>query len=411
MKKLFKTVLLFVLTVIAASAFAASASALSFDSENQWQTDKSVTLWSKKEYEGSSKEFGIGEYPSVDFFSMSIEIPQEYIVYAYSGENFTGDEYVFSDSQKSYLRYDFGIGVTFIKGIKSMKVGIIESEAIDITALDDAKKNQIMIDYAPRIWMAEGEPYGAASLEFVYDRFERVADDDGQYRLVMKDEMSSPFEIIDLFYGDHENSAAYAFWIEKDGGYIDISYFQYCPFDSGKYIWLLNCMVGAHPGDWEHFTIRFITYEKNGRQYMRPVKAAFPAHTFAVVESWETLEKYDDTHSEIYCAAGSHGMYPHAGDHVYTDVIILKLVDECSKGEAWDLWKPGKLETFEHVPMEGSRALAGSKWAEAFGYDVKNPDGIAVHFWGDKSSFPPFFNGGPEGPQYKSELKSETAFK
>lgn len=387
------------------------ASAASLDSSLQYQTENRVALWSKKDYEGTSTEFGIGEFPEISFRSKSISIPQEYVVYAYSKENFEGEEYVFYDSQSAYLRYDFGLGLTYIKGIKSMKVALIESEVIDITELDDEKMNQIMLDYAPRIWMAEGEVYGAVSLDFVYENFNRVQDDNGEHRLEMKAEMNSPFEIIDLFYGDQENSKGYAFWIEKKGNYIDISYFQYCPFDSGKYIWLLDSMVGAHPGDWEHFTLRFLTYEEDGCTYMRPVKAAFPAHTFAMVESWENLEKYDATHCEIYCAAGTHGMYPHAGDHVYVDLLIVQLVDECSKGEAWDLWNPDKLETFEHTPKVGSRALAGSKWADAFSYDIENPDSIAVKCWGDRSSFPPFLNGGPEGPQYKSELNSTTAFK
>lgn len=411
-KYLLKISLILMLFLCTVSAPSIYSSALSLDSENQFQTESRVTLWSKKDYEGKNAEFGIGEYSEVNFRSKSINVPQEYIVYAYSKENFEGKEYILSDSQSAYLRYDFGLGFTYIRGIKSMKVCLIESDEIDITDIDDTKKNQIMIDYAPRIWMAEGEVYGAASLDFVFENFELINDDNGDNRLIMKDEMKSPFDIIDVFYGDHENSEAYAFWIEKDNNYVDISYFQYCPFDSGKYIWLINRMAGAHAGDWEHFTLRFLTYEKNGRTYMRPIKAAFPAHTFAVVESWETLEKYDSTHCEIYCAEGSHGMYPHAGTHVYVDLSpIIQLKDPCSKGEAWDLWKPDKLETFEHIPAKSCRALAGSEWAEVFSYDTDNPNSIAVKYWGDKATAAPFFNGGPQGPQFKTELKSKTVFK
>lgn len=421
MNKLLKILSAFTVFMCAVTVFCIGASALSFDTALQQQSDKTVSLCSKKDYEGETKEFGIGEYPEVDFRSKSILIPEEYTVFAYSEENFKGTEYILNQSQSAYLRFDFGVGLTFIKGIKSMKIGIIESEEIDITNVDDAKKNKIMIDYAPRIFMAEGEVYGAASMDFVYENFDRVADDNGAYRLVMKDKMDHPWQIIDLFYGDHENSEAYAFWIEKEGGYVDITYFQYCPFDSGKYIWLIGCMAGAHAGDWEHFTIRFITYEKDGREYMRPVKAAFPAHTFAMIESWEDLEMYDDIHCQIYCAAGSHGMYPHVGDHAYLDLgPIFRLVDSCSKGEAWDLWEEGKLETFEHIAIPedaenygnaGSRALAGSEWADCFSYDVTDPDGLAVHYWGNESWVPPFFNGGPTGPQFKTELYSPTAFK
>lgn len=417
MLKLFAAVTVFLCAV---TVLCIGANAISYNPDLQQQTDKYVGLYSKKDYEGEAREFGTGEYADVDFGSKSILIPQEYTVIAYSEKNFEGREYILNDSQSAYFRFDFGLGFTYIKGIKSMKVGLIESEEIDITDIDDAQKNQIMIDYAPRVYMAEGEVYGAASMDFVYEKFNRVADDSGIHRMVMKDEMKHPWEIIDLFYGDHENSEAYAFWIEKEGGYIDISYFQYCPFDSGKYIWLIGCMAGAHAGDWEHFTIRFITYEKDGREYMRPVKAAFPAHTFAMIESWEDLEKYDPTHCQIYCAAGSHGMYPHVGDHAYLDLgPVFQLVDSCTKGEPWDLWEKGRLATFEHTVPDfssdeipaGCRALAGSEWADCFSYDVENPDGLAVYYWGDKSWVPPFFNGGPTGPQYKTELTSKTAFK
>lgn len=421
MNKKLKILAFVTVFLCAVTVFIASANALSYDTSLQAQSDKKVELYSKKEYEGKIKEFGIGEYADVDFRSRSISIPTEYTVIAYSEKNFEGKEYVLNESQSSYFRFEFGVGLTYIRGIKSMKVGLIESEEIDITYLDDAKKNRIMIDYAPRVYMAENEPYGAASMDFVYDRFDRVADDNGAYRLVMKDEMKHPWEIINLFYGDHENSEAYAFWIEKEGGYVDVSYFQYCPFDSGKYIWLIGCMAGAHAGDWEHFTIRFMTYERNGREYMRPVKAAFPAHTFAMIVSWEDLEMYDDKHCQIYCAAGSHGMYPHVGDHAYLDLgLVFRLVDSCTKGEPWDLWEEDKLATFEHkIPdfeseeeiPEGCRALNGSEWADCFSYDVFNPDGLAVRYWGDESWVPPFFNGGPTGPQYKTELTSQTAFK
>ncbi|MBQ2904933.1 MAG: Vps62-related protein [Clostridia bacterium] len=421
MNKLLRYLLTVTVFLCAVTVLCTGASAVSFDPMLQSQSNKAVELYSKKEYEGNAAEFGIGEYADVDFRSKSISIPTEYTVIAYSEKNFEGREYVLNESQSSYLRFEFGVGLTYIKGIKSMKVGLIESDEIDITDIDDAKKNQIMIDYAPRVYMAEGEPYGTASMDFVYERFDRVADDNGVYRLVMKDEMKHPWEIIDLFYGDHENSEAYAFWIEKEGGYIDISYFQYCPFDSGKYIWLIGCMAGAHAGDWEHFTIRFMTYERNGREYMRPVKAAFPAHTFAMIESWEDLEMFDPTHCAIYCAAGSHGMYPHVGDHAYLDLgPIFRLVDSCTKGEPWDLWETDKLATFEHtVPdledeeeiPEGCRALNGSEWADCFSYDVFDPDGLAVRYWGDESWVPPFFNGGPTGPQYKTELTNTTAFK
>ena len=411
MKKALKVMITVVMLVAVAALADFSASALSYDSALQYQTESKVTLWSKKEYKGESKELGIGEYPSVDFRAGSITVPQEYAVYAYSEENFGGEEYYLNDSVDKLFSINIHNGITYYKNFKSFKVGLIESEAIDITKLSDSKKNRIMTDYAPRIHMAQGDPYEAVSMDWTFEHFDRVMDSEGKSRIVMKEKIDGPFDICETFYGDQDSAAAYAFWVEKDNDYVDIVYFVYCSYDSGKHIWLINSMVGGHPGDWEHFTLRFLTYEENGKKYMRPVKTAFAAHTFAEIETWEDLEMYDDTHCTIYCAAGTHGLYPHTGTYTYMNFVVVQLKDECSKGKEWDLWLPEKLETFELVPEESCRALAGSKWAEAFSYDVENPDSLATLYWGNESSYPPFMNGGPQGPQFKTEMTSKTSFK
>ena len=411
MKKFFRfAATVAVLTVIVAFADF-SASALSFDGDLQYQTESSVTLWSKKEYKGKSLELGIGEYSSVDFRARSISVPQEYAVYAYSEENFGGEEYFLNDSVDKFFKISLTDGITRIKKIKSIRVGLIESDAVDITGLNDELKNQIMIDYAPRIHMAQGDPYEAVSMDWTFEHFDRIMDSKGDSRLVMKEKIDGPHDICETFYGDQESAVAYAFWVEKENNYVDIVYFIYCSYDSGKHIWLVNNMVGGHPGDWEHFTLRFLTYEENGKKYMRPVKTAFAAHTFAEIETWEELEMFDKTHCTIYCAAGTHGLYPHTGTYTYMNFIVVKLQDKCSVGEAWDLWLPNKLETFELVPEESCRALAGSKWASLFSYDVENPDSLATLYWGNEAEYPPFMNSGPQGPQFKTEMTSKTSFK
>lgn len=411
MKKLLKISLFAVMAFSVIFAANVCANALSFDPDMQYQTENLVTLWSKKEYEGNSEKLGIGEYAAVDFRAKSISVPQEYVVYAYSEENFEGTEYVFNDSVEKFFSFSLTDGFFVVKDIKSLRVALIESEAVDITALNDELKNQLMIDYAPRIHMAQGDPYEAVSMDWTFEKFDRVMDKNGDSRLVMKEKIDGPFDICETFYGDQDSAAAYAFWVEKDNNYVDFVYFIYCSYDSGKYIWLVNSMVGGHPGDWEHFTLRFLKYEEGGKTYLRPVKSAFAAHTFAEIATWEELEMHDETHSRIYCAAGTHGLYPHTGTYTYMNFVVVKLQDVCSEGEAWDLWEEGRLETFELVPEESCRALAGSKWAEAFSYDVENPDSLATLYWGNESSYPPFMNGGPQGPQFKTEMTSKSSFK
>ncbi len=411
MKKILKIVLIAALLITVVALAELSASALSFDADLQYQTESRVTVWTRKEYKGESERLGIGEYPAVDFRIKSITVPQEYVVYAYSEENFEGDEYIFNDSVDKMFKISLTDGITLIRKIKSIKVGLIESNAVDISGLDDEMKNKIMTNYSPRIHMAQGDNYKAVSMDWTFEHFDRVMDSEGKSRLVMKEKIDGPHDICETFYGDQETAVAYAFWVEKDNNYVDIVYFIYCPYDSGKYIWLVNNMVGGHPGDWEHFTLRFLKYKENGKEYLRPVKTAFAAHTFAEIETWEDLEMYDGTHCTIYCAEGTHGLYPHIGTYVYMNFVVVQLKDVCSKGEEWDLWLPGKLETFELVPKKSCRALAGSKWASAFSYDVENPESLATLYWGNESSYPPFMNGGPQGPQFKTEMTSKSSFK
>ncbi len=411
MKKYFKLTLItgFMLCILSSTLIFAGA--ISFDSELQYQTESVVTAWSKKEYKGTSYELGIGEYGKIDFKIKSITVPQEYVVYAYSKENFEGTEYIFNDSVEKMFRISLTDGLFHVKKIKSIKVALIESEAVDVTDIDDEMKNQIMIDYAPRIHMAVDDPYEAVSMDWTFEKFDRVIDSEGYSRIVMKEKVDGPHDICQTFYGDQDTAVAYAFWVEKDNNYVDIVYFVFCSYDSGKFIWLLNNMVGGHPGDWEHFTLRFLRYEKDGRVYLRPVKSAFAAHTFAEIATWEELEMHDETHCRIYCAAGTHGLYPHTGTYTYMNFIVVKLQDECSAGPVWDLWQPGKLETFELIPEKSCRALAGSKWAEAFRYDIENPDSLATFYWGNEAEYPPFMNSGPQGPQFKTEMTSISSFK
>ena len=143
MKKLFKIMLTAILLIFSSVLLNVSASALSFYSALQYQTESTVTLWSKKDYEGESKQLGIGEYADIDFSVKSITVPQEYAVFAYSEKNFEGTEYYFNDSVDKLLKLSLTDGLFYVEDIRSIKIALIESESVDITDLDDEKKNNI----------------------------------------------------------------------------------------------------------------------------------------------------------------------------------------------------------------------------------------------------------------------------
>ena len=203
------------------------AYAVSFDSGLQYQTENMVVLWDKNDYGGESQIIGIGECSSVDFKVRSITVPQEYVVYAYSEENFSGEEYILKDSIDKLFNISIHNGITYYKNFRSFKVGLIESDAVDITELDDEKKNTIMTEFAPRIHMADGDPYEAVSMDWTFEHFDSVMDSNGDSRLVMKEKIDGPFDICETFYGEQETAAAYAFWVEKENNYVDIVYFIY----------------------------------------------------------------------------------------------------------------------------------------------------------------------------------------
>ena len=68
MKKLFKIMLTAILLIFASVLLNVSASALSFDSALQYQTESIVTLWSKKNYEERLVDDGIGDVDSPFMF-------------------------------------------------------------------------------------------------------------------------------------------------------------------------------------------------------------------------------------------------------------------------------------------------------------------------------------------------------
>lgn len=123
----------------------------------------------------------------------------------------------------------------------------------------------------------------------------------------------------------------YAFWVDQGRGIVDIWYWTFYPFNFGKPVGPFG-VLGNHVADWERFTVRTI----NGT----PVSADYNSHTggrFAAGTSrWVDVPLIDDR-PVAYAAAGSHGIWPSPGDHVYANVLNFKLVDVTDDlGPIWD---------------------------------------------------------------------------
>ena len=54
----------------------------------------------------------------------------------------------------------------------------------------------------------------------------------------------------------------------------------------------------------------------------------------------KSLAMHGGTHAVVYCAKGSHGMWPDPGRHVYTKIPNGDtLIDEASSGLNWYIWE------------------------------------------------------------------------
>lgn len=351
--------------------------------------------------ENNYDEFNIGEYPSVSYKDFKLYVDGGYELHTYSKENFCGTEnvYVYSSLSKG----NFNI---IEDEIKSIKILPIESEAITYGELDNNKKAELLNTFAPRIWWAKDERFFATSVEDAADNMKRVMTD-SDYRYII-DELDNPKYMNDYLYGNPDKAKAYAFAIEKEEKYLDLSYFVFTPYNKSKEI--LGMEFGNHIGDWEHITIRLMKENANNSIYWRPIIVCYSAHDFINCYSWNDVEKIDTTHPAAYTALGSHGMWSTEGRHVYVNAFVVKLTDECSQGTAWDLWQNNTLETYSYDCLNHKgNGIGNSKWNDCFDFNYYDENSNAVCRWGNYSYCPPIciypsLSGGPTGPQHKQEL-------
>lgn len=351
--------------------------------------------------ENNYDEFDAGEYPSVSYEDFKLYVDGGYELHTYSKENFGGTEniYVYSTLSK-------GNFYAIEDKIKSIKILPIESEAVSHGEIDDNKKAELLNAFAPRIWWAEEERFFATSVEDAADNMKRVKTD-SDYRYIIT-QLDDPKYMSDYLYGNLDKAKAYAFAIEKEQKYLDLSYFVFTPYNKSKEI--LGMEFGNHIGDWEHITVRLMKENINNAVSWRPIIVCYSAHDFVNCYSWNDVEKIGSTHPVAFTAAGSHGMWSTEGKHVYINALVVKLTDECSRGTAWDLWEKNALETYSYDSLSHTgHGIGSSKWNDCFNLNYYDENSNAVCRWGNYGYYPPIciypsLSGGPTGPQHKQEL-------
>lgn len=337
------------------------------------------------------EEYDVGEYPSVNQEIVDLYLDGGYKMTIYGEENFAGDEKVIAYTG------------TYSGLVGSMKIEEVHTDGIRADSLTDEVKYELLKTFAPRIWWDKDEEFFAATIEEADSNMSRVMSNIG-YTYVLED-LDKPDYMCDYLYGDRDNAKAYAFAVEKEYKYLDLSYFVFTPYNKSKEI--LGRRFGNHIGDWEHITVRLMKYDDNGHTYYRPVIAEYSAHSFKNYIAWDELQIINGTHPVAYTAQGSHGMWKDAGTHVYINAYIAKLTDECSEGTSWDLWEENQMETYSYDALNHTgKGIGKSIWSSAFDLDYYNEDSMCVTNWGNRGWYPPIqlypqLQNGPGGPQQK----------
>lgn len=345
-------------------------------------------------------EYSVGEYPEIDTEIVDLYIEGGYKVTVYEKKNFKGDS--------KTLAYTG----TYEGAVGSMKIAKIQSEGIEVDELTDDVKADLLKTFAPRIWWAEDEEYYACTVETVKENMSRVMSNNGYVYVV--EELDNPFFRSEYLYGSKTDAKAYAFAVEKEFKYLDLTYFIFTPYNKAKEI--LGIEFGNHIGDWEHVSVRLAPYTENGKTYYRPVIAEFSAHSFRNYYAWDEVQTVEETHPVVYTAEGSHGMWKDSGVHVYVDAVVVKLTDDCNEGYAWDLWKDGAVETYSYDALtQTGKGVGGSEWNTCFDVDFYNPDSDSVSRWGNRGWNAPAqiyanLTSGPGGPQYKQVIYNYYTF-
>lgn len=375
-----------------------------------------VTVYVDTDYKGSSQELNVGQV-DIDVLESgigndemsSIRIAQGYQVTLYTNSGFAGNPVVLTQDELDFE--ELGINDE-VSSLKIEQINPVDDTCIQISGLTDAEKVQIMQNYAPRIWHAQGEVYYPSSVEYALPYLTRTWDEsNGYYYYTTTEPLENPDSKLAYFSGDIATARCYAFWVEKDYNNVDISYFQYCPYDLGKTV--LGMEFGNHVSDWEHITVRFAKFTYDGVDYLKPIQVKYPSHSFSYAYTWEEVDKVQGTHVVGYSAKGSHGMWKAPGEYEYMNIVVAKLTDVCSAGSAWDTWTC--LDTYEYSAQEKTgRGLGATQWKSYFDIDYQNPDSLSVYRWGNKKNGSVFgqdmLADGPSGPQEKNALSDYVVF-
>ena len=273
--------------------------------------------------------------------------------------------------------------------------------------LSESQKADFITTYAPRVWLSgpdsvhsTGEPYFPSPVEFSFQHNRRIwePDDHDNWWLYTYEDMDSPSDVLDYFHGcdgdpcQLSDVPVYAFWDEVFliGGeltddVVDLIYFFWFPYNRGKSC--AGTTWGHHVGDWEHISIRLVLEwdDESGQWNYTPYQIYLSRHKAKHSEllSWDVIEKVS-THSIVYAAWGSHGIWDKPGKNHY-DTKVCELYDWTGDGTSWDTWQ--YVEAYDYDTKTGLISNAWPTWMskayddERLGYT--DPASGPIERWGN----------------------------
>ena len=363
-----------------------------------------VVAYGNDDFAGPIQTFSVGNY-NMDKLSFNdamsaIKIKPGYKVTLYSNENFSGNSLVLN-GDNNLEASNFNDVVSSLKVETTDLSNVIDSTSFAVSNINDPSvQADILKKFAPRIYVANNEKYNPSSIEFIEPYMNRVIlADTGKPAYYTKEALTSSDTKLPFFAGDLNTAKIYSFWSEKTNNYIDLTYWEYAPYNLGKNI--LGIEFGNHVGDWEHITVRLNKIVYNGTTYLKPDLVVYPYHTFRRIYQWSFVNKVNDTHVIGYTAEGSHGMYKDSGNHPYNGVLN----DSTSAGRAWDTWN--SIETYNFNPStKHGTGIGSSNWPRQFSQDgsyANRP--YSIYQWGNADRIVEAISGeallgaGPESPE------------
>lgn len=273
------------------------------------------------------------------------------------------------------------------------------------------QKCDFLQKYAPIVYLAKGESYKPSSVEYYINNTTRLMTPghNREYHQSNLNDMcryyGSPTtrafgKHLDYVYGEDANQEAYSYFVEKkDAECFRLVYYFFFPFNNVA--WITSDF--DHYGDWECFAIDF--------KGDSPQRARFEAHGSCIplIDFSEVEKDSITTRPLIYCAKGSHGIWPHAGNNSFKWPQVI-IPDVCNMGFRWDT--AVNLQMYDYLTKLDIKNN-GQPWPTWMNRDYHNDNSKAVKLWGSYGDehlvyrpAAPVISSGPTGPIEK-EVFSE----